>query len=154
VVQGPTPQVPSPAQSPSQTPSTQQPLTATQMPGAAAARPLTRDEQKALDRSHQQEEVGKATDAKARMKQADVDRRNAKAEQENQAKQAQVQAKHDAEAAKVASIQAKRQAQVDAAETKRLAELDRIRQKALDEAAAKAKAAEDRYQAERSRKQK
>lgn len=154
VVQGPRPQGPSQSQSQSQTPSTLQPLTATQMPGAAAARPLTRDEQKALERSHQQEELAKATDAKARIKQAEVDRRNAKAAQEREAKRAQVQAKHDAEAAKIAAAQAKRQAAVDAAEAKRLAELERTRQKALDEAAAKAKAAEDRYQAERSKKQK
>jgi hypothetical protein len=51
------------------------------------------------------------------------------------------QAKKDAEAARIASEQAKR-----------TAEIEKTHQKALDEAAAKAKEAEAKYQAELARK--
>jgi pilus assembly protein CpaC len=80
--------------------------------------------------------------ARAEAKQQEIDRRNAKIEQERQAKLAKEQARRDEEAARVAAEEGKRQA-----------ELERKRQKALDEAAALAKAAEARYQAELAKKQ-
>jgi hypothetical protein len=77
-----------------------------------------------------------------RARQEEVDRRNAKVEQARQAKLSKEQArrdveqaKKDAESARIAGIEAKKQA-----------ELDRIQQRAVDDAAAKAKAAEAKYQ--------
>jgi pilus assembly protein CpaC len=89
------------------------------------------------------EERAREAAAKERAKQEETDRRNAKIEQERQAKLAKEQARRDEEAARVAAEEGKRQA-----------ELERKRQKAIDEAAALAKAAEARYQAELAKKQK
>ena len=89
-----------------------------------------------------EDERAREAAAKAAAKQQEIDRRNAKINQERQAKLAKEQAKRDAEAARVAAEEGKRQA-----------ELARQRQKALDEAAALAKAAEARYQAELAKKQ-
>jgi pilus assembly protein CpaC len=83
-----------------------------------------------------------ARDAKAEQANAKVEQANAKVEEERQAKLAKEQAKRDveqarkdAEAARLAAIEAKKQA-----------ELDRIHQQVVDEAAAKVKAAEAKYQ--------
>jgi pilus assembly protein CpaC len=99
-------------------------------PAAKAAKPTKADE-RALEAA-----------ARAQVNQQEIDRRNAKIEQERQAKLAKEQARRDEEAARVAAEEGKRQA-----------ELERKRQKALDEAAALAKAAEARYQAELAKKQ-
>jgi pilus assembly protein CpaC len=103
--------------------------------GHAAAKP-------AKQMSRREQIIAEETAARQQAKQAEIDRRNAKMEQERQAKAAKdqarrdvEQAKKDAEAARVAAIEAKKQA-----------ELDRIQQKAVDEAAARAKAAEAKYQ--------
>jgi pilus assembly protein CpaC len=93
-------------------------------------------------KSSKQEEQAREAAARAAAKQQEIDRRNAKIDQERQAKHAKEQAIRDAEAARVAAEEGKRQA-----------ELERKRQKALDEAAALAKAAEARYQAELAKKQ-
>jgi pilus assembly protein CpaC len=118
--------------------------------GTSAARPLTGDEKKSLERAQNQEAQAKeaaakaqAIDAKAQAKQAERD-----------AKLAREQAQRDEKAAEVAAVQAKKQAEIDAAEAKRQAELQKARQKTLDEAAMKAKAAEAKYQAELAKKQK
>ena len=82
-------------------------------------------------------------------KQAEIDRKNAKLEQERQAKAAKEQAKRDAEQAKRDAEQAKKDAEaarLAAIEAKKQAELDRERQREIDEAAARAKAAEAKYQ--------
>jgi hypothetical protein len=148
-------------------------------PVSNAPRPLTGDEQKMLDRAHKQDELKKATDARERMKQAQVDQEKDKAGQQQRARAAMEQAARDEAAAKVAGEKAKRQADVDAKaakaaaeqakrqaeidgkaakiaaeEGKRQAALGQERQKALDAAAALTKAAEARYQTELAKKQK
>jgi pilus assembly protein CpaC len=110
--------------------------------------------------TQQADAAAKPPSAKDQKKQDEANHKKEKAEQEAQAKAARDQARHDAEAAKVAAEQAKRQARIDAeaAKTateraKRQAEAE-SHQKLLDEAAAKAKEAEAKYQAEVARKQK
>ena len=123
-------------------------LPAKQTVGAATATSATpavnqdRENTAAKKPSRKQELIAEEAAAKQQAKQAEIDRRNAKIEQERQAKAAKdqarrdaEQAKKDAEAARIAAIEAKKQA-----------ELDRIQQKAVDEAAARAKAAEAKYQ--------
>jgi pilus assembly protein CpaC len=93
-----------------------------------------------------QDERERAVAARNRARQEE---RNAKIEQERQAKAAREQARRDAEQAKKDAVQAKKDAEaarVAAIEAKKQAELDRIQQKAVDEAAAKVKAAEAKYQ--------
>jgi hypothetical protein len=128
--------------------------------GKATVRPLTSDEQKALSRSHKQDEGRKASDAQERMKQVQVEREQDRAGQQQRAKLATEQGKRDEAAAKVAAEQAKNQAKIDAKaakiaaeQSKRQSALEQERQKALDEAAAIAKAAEARYQTELAKKQ-
>ena len=118
--------------------------------GSSAARRLTGDEKKALERAQKQDALAKeaaakaqAIDAKAQAKQAERD-----------AKLAREQAQRDAKAAEAAAVQAKKQAEIDAAEAKRQAELDKARRKTVDEALLKAKEAEAKYQAELAKKQK
>jgi pilus assembly protein CpaC len=122
-------------------------------PVAAAARPLTGDEKKALERAQKEEAQASEARMKAQAKQAGADYRAQKAEQERQAKLAREQAKRDAKAAEAAAEQAKKQAEIDAAEAKRQAELEKARRKTVDEALMKAKAAEAKYQAELAKKQ-
>ncbi len=124
-------------------------------PAGGVARPLSADEQRALDRSAKSAETAKPLSAKALTQQAERSRKQEKGEREKQATAAREQATKDAEAAKVAAAQAKQQAKKDAAATKvaaeqarRQAELDRVQQKVIDEAAARAKEAEAKYQAE------
>jgi pilus assembly protein CpaC len=138
-----------------------QPNAETDTTGTAAVRPLTSDEQKALTRSHKQDEIKKAADAQLRMKQVQVDREQDRAGQQQRAKLATEQGKRDEAAARVAAEQARNQAKVDAKaakiageQAKRQSALEQERQKALDEAAAIAKAAEARYQTELAKKQK
>jgi pilus assembly protein CpaC len=110
---------------------------------APATRPLTADERKAIERAHEQEQNAKKMDAKAQQKQDEANRRAAKVEQERQVKLAREKAKEDKEKAKRDAEAAK----TAAGAAKRQAEIERNHQKALDEAAAKAKDAEARYQA-------
>jgi pilus assembly protein CpaC len=98
--------------------------------------------QPAKKMSRRDQIIAEEAAARQQTKQAEIDRRNAKIEQERQAKAGKEQArrdveqaKKDAEAARVAAIEAKKQA-----------EIDRLRQKDVDEAAAKVKAAEAKYQ--------
>ena len=135
-------QAPPPAQPPAARPVTAAP--------SAATRPLTADEQQMLQRAREQDGKSKKVDAKAQQRQDEINKNAAKAEQERQKKMARERAKlekekakRDAEAAKTAAAAARRQA-----------EIDRTHQKALDEAAAKAKEAEARYQALASKSQK
>jgi pilus assembly protein CpaC len=117
---------------------------------SSAARPLTSDEKKALERgrkleeaAHKQEEAAKAAEATQMAKQLLEDRRKAEAEQQRQAVLAREQAKRDAETARHEAEQAKRQA-----------EIDQKRQKVIADAEARLKAAEARYQAEVAQKDK
>ena len=144
------PQTPAPAS---------QPLAAKPLAGAApaAARPLTADEKKMLQRAHEQDEQAKKSDtkaqksdAKAQQRQNEINKNAAKAEQERQKKMATERAKLEREKAKRDASAAR----AAAAAAKRQAEIDRTNQKALDEAAAKAKEAEARYQALASKSQK
>jgi len=140
------------------------PTTGTAPPATAAGapastRPLTGEEKKALERSRKQDEVRKAIEAKEQLKRDEADRRTEQAEQERQAKLAAEQAKADAEAAKVAAEQAQQQARKDAEaakaaaeKAKRRDEIERNHQKLLEEAAAKARAAEAAYQAQLGKK--
>ncbi len=111
---------------------------------ATTNRPLTRDEQAALERLKKQQRQQQEQSAK----QAAVSQRKAEGEARRQAAANQVAkeaaAKHAAEAAK-------RQAEAD----RRQAELDKQQQKAVQEAEAKVKAAQAAYDAEvaRSKKQ-
>jgi pilus assembly protein CpaC len=149
---------------PAQPQQQQQPLSATSLASPAATRPLTPEERKTIDRAREQDEMAKRADgttdkgaakaqknaAREQQRQVEINRNAAKGEQARQASIAREKAKlekekarRDAEAAKVAAAAAKRQA-----------EIDRNHQKALDEAAAKAKEAEARYQALASKSQK
>ncbi|PYR45370.1 MAG: hypothetical protein DMF95_20985 [Acidobacteria bacterium] len=128
-------------------------------PASASTRPLTGEEKKALERSRKQDEVRKAIEAKEQLKRDEADRRTEQAEQKRQAKLAAEQAKADAEAAKVAAEQAQQQARKDAEaakaaaeKAKRRDEIERNHQKLLEEAAAKARAAEAAYQAQLGKK--
>ena len=126
---------------------------AAQAPQAAAA-PATQAAKpaKAAKPSKDEERAQEAATREAQKqaeKQAEIDRKNAKLEQERQAKAAKEQAKRDAEQAKRDAEQAKKDAEaarIAAIEAKKQAELDRERQREIDEAAARAKAAEAKYQ--------
>jgi hypothetical protein len=109
----------------------------------SAARPLTSDEKKALERAHKLDEAAKAAEATQATKQFLEDRRKQVAEQERQAAFSREQGKRDAEAARRAAEQAKRQA-----------EIDQKRQKVIAEAEARLKAAEARYKADVAQKDK
>ena len=128
-------------------------------PASSATRPLTADEQKALERAHMQEELAKAAEGRRMLKQAEVDRRNQKTERERQVQVAEANRrtqKADQERqATLAREQAKRDAEVArraAEEAKRQAEIDRKQQKLIAEAEAQLKAAEARYQTELTKK--
>jgi flagellar biosynthesis GTPase FlhF len=93
---------------------------------------------------------GKALDKNA-ARQADRDRREAKAQQQRQEQLAREQAKQEAEAAKRAAEAAKRDAEAakrDAEAAREQAERERKRQAALDAAAARVRAAQDAYEAQ------
>jgi pilus assembly protein CpaC len=140
-------------------------------PASDVARPLSSDEKKVLERSRKQDEVVKTATAKEQAKQTVVDKRNkelsdeqelkisqergklAREQAKRDAENAKVQAKHDAEAAKVQAKHDAEAAKIAAEEAKRQGEIERVHQKALDEAAAKAKEADAKYQADLSRKQ-
>ena len=140
-------------------------------PASDVARPLSSDEKKMLERSRKQDEVAKTATAKEQAKQTEVDKRNkqlsdeqelkisqergklAREQAKRDAENAKVQAKHDAEAAKVQAKHDAEAAKIAAEEAKRQGEIERVHQKALDEAAAKAKEADAKYQADLSRKQ-
>src|SRR5712691_3159707 len=134
-------------------------------------RQVTNDERVKLERALRQQEAARSADSGTNNnKQADAQRRREKDDQEREAKAANEQAKRDAreaaakakvdaraakeqavrdaKAGRIAGEQAKRDAEAAAQQAKRKAELDREHQKALDEAAAKARAAEAKYQAE------
>jgi hypothetical protein len=157
-----TPSANAPARAQTPQPQTQQPapLAATPISATTAdgsPRPMTAEERKAFDRARQQDDKAKKSDSKAntqaaktQARQDELNRNAAKAQQEQDAKIAKEKAKlekekakRDAEAAKVAAAKAKRQA-----------EIDRAHQKELDEAAAKAREAEARYQAALAKSQK
>ena len=119
------------------------------------ARLLNAPDRGALDRSQTHDGAAKPASARELRKQEEADRKRAKAQQELQAKAAREQAKHDAEAAKVTAAEARTQAKKDAAaakiaaeQSKRAAEIERNHQRAIDEAAAKVKEAEAKYQAQ------
>ncbi len=113
-----------------------------------AARPLTREEQKRMERARTLEREKAAADERARIeqekkaaKQAEADRKKAekevKKERERQEKLAREQARRDAEAARSAQEDARKQA-----------ERDREHQKELDAAAARLHDAQMAYEAE------
>jgi pilus assembly protein CpaC len=150
-------------------PQNAQPLASTPVNAGASPRPLTADEQAEIDRVRSQhsssgsksnrqsdDKTRKDADraakdgAKAQQKSDEMNRAAAKAEAQRQAqfekekaKLEKEKAKRDAEAAKAAAEKAKKDA-----------ELERQRQKALDDAAARVKEAEARYQALSSKSQK
>jgi len=167
---GPTPN-PVPYVPPTQAqPAAAQPPAA-QPSAAQPTRQVTNDERVKLERMLRQQEAARSADSGTNnTKQADAQRRREKDDQEREAKAANEQAKRDAreaaakakvdaraakeqavrdaKAGRIAGEQAKREAEAAARDAKRKAELDREHQKALDEAAAKARAAETKYQAE------
>jgi hypothetical protein len=106
--------------------------------GAPAERPLTKDEEKRLEKAREKER-------KEQARQAGEAYRAAQEEQKRQEKLAREQAKRDAEAAEKAAKEA-------AKEAERQAEADKKRQKTLDEAAKRLKDAEAAYQAELTKK--
>jgi pilus assembly protein CpaC len=110
-------------------------------PASTVSRPLTEQEQKVLARAHKAEQEAAA---QAQAKAADADREQAKKDKKEQAKAARDQAKRDAEAAKHEAELAKRQAEYD----RQQAEAQKKQQKAIDEAEARAKAADAAYQSE------
>jgi pilus assembly protein CpaC len=115
---------------------------AVQAPPPVAPAPLSKDEQKALERAQREELRLKAEQQKRDAKLAEEQQKRDREEQARQEKLAREQARRDAE-------QAKR----DAEAAKRQAEIDKQRQKQVDEAAAKLKAAEQAYQAELAKRQ-
>jgi pilus assembly protein CpaC len=118
---------------------------------AAANRPLTKDEQAALERLKKQERQHKDQSAKqsatSQRKAEDEARRQAEADK----RQAEANKAAKEAAVKRAAEAAKRQAEND----RRQAELDKQREKSLEEAEAKVKAAQAAYDAEvaKSKKQ-
>src|SRR5262249_24660197 len=104
-------------------------------PGSAA-RPMTSDDKKACERARSEKQEAQKADGGATARQEEAMRRDAKAEAEQQAKLTKEKEKDDREKAKVAATEAKRQA-----------EIQKNHQKALDEAAAKAKEAQAKYEA-------
>ena len=103
---------------------------------APAVRPLTKDEEKRLEKIREEERKAEAVRAGEAYRAAQV-------EQKRQQQLAREQAKRDAEAAEKAAKEAARQAEVD-----------KKRQKQVDEAAKRLKEAEAAYQAELSKKTK
>jgi pilus assembly protein CpaC len=99
-------------------------------PPAAAVRPLTKDEEKKLEKAREEER-------KLQAKQAGEAYRAQQVEQKKQEQLAREQAKRDAEAARKAAKDAARQA-----------EIDKKRQQEIDEAAKRLKEAEAAYQAQ------
>jgi pilus assembly protein CpaC len=116
-------------------PVTGQPTAVTAMPAAAAAPPMTEQQQRELERRQRAE-------AQAYARAQAAEGRRLAEERARQEKAAKEQAKRDAEAAKKAQETARRQA-----------EIDRERQRQIDEAAARLKAAEAAYQAELAKQQ-
>ena len=128
------------------------PAGSVETPPTPVTRPLKAQDQKVLERAKREEsekarakaaagERAQASEAKRQAEQAAADERRAAKERAQEEKLAREQAKHDGEAAKRAEETARRQA-----------EIDRRQQKAVDEAAAKLKAAETAYQAELAKK--
>jgi pilus assembly protein CpaC len=119
-----------------------------QAPAASVSRPLTKQEQQTLDRTHKAEaEAAAQADAKA----AEAERENAKKQKKLQEQAAKDQAKRDAAAAKQGQELAKRQGEFDrkqAEAAKKQAEIEKKQQKVIADAEARAKAAEAAYQAE------
>jgi pilus assembly protein CpaC len=117
-------------------------------PAASVSRPLTKQEQETLDRTHKADaEAAAKADAKA----AEAERENAKKQKKLQEQAAKDQAKRDAEAAKQGQELAKRQAEFDRKQfeaAKKQAEIEKKQQKVIADAEARAKAAEAAYQAE------
>jgi hypothetical protein len=109
---------------------------------AAASRPLTPQEQQALERVHKQELVQKKADDE---RMAALEKRAAK-ERAEQAKKDKIEQERQAKLAK-------EQAERDREEAKKKAEADAKQAKVIAEAAAKLKAAQDAYQAEIAKKQ-
>jgi pilus assembly protein CpaC len=109
----------------------------------AQQRPLTEQERKVVEKARAQEETARKANGEAKARQDEAMKRAALAEQERQAKLAKEKEKQDREQAKVAAVAAKRQA-----------EIDKNHQKALDEAAARAKEAQARYDALAGKSQK
>lgn len=112
------------------------PTPAAAAPAAAAVRPLTKDEEKRLEKAREQERKAEAVRAGEAYR----------AQQEQQKREQQIareQAKRDAEAADKAAKEAARRA-----------EADKKRQKEIDEAAKRLKEAEAAYQAELAKKSK
>ncbi|HKB10627.1 MAG TPA: pilus assembly protein N-terminal domain-containing protein [Vicinamibacterales bacterium] len=101
-----------------------------------APRPMTSDEKRALERVQRADGEAKAREEEALRKATKAEQERQKAEAEHQGKLAKEKEKEDREKAKVAATEAKRQA-----------EIQKNHQKALDEAAAKAKEAQAKYEA-------
>jgi pilus assembly protein CpaC len=110
-------------------------------PGASVTRPLTEQEQKLLARAHKAEaEAAAQSQAKAE----EAGRDQAKKDKKAQDKAAKDQARRDAETAKHDAELAKRQVEYD----RQQADAQKKQQKVIDDAEARAKAADAAYQAE------
>jgi len=131
-----------PARSAASAPMTAQP--------AGSPRQMTSDEKKALERARAEQQAAQKAEGESKAKQEEAMRRNAKAEQEVQKAEAERQAK----LAKEKEKEDREKAKVAAADAKRQAEIQKNHQKALDEAAAKAKEAQAKYDALAAKSQK
>ena len=87
------------------------------------SRPLTSEAKKALERAQKQAKVDQERQAKLARAQEKADQEHRAQLAREQAKRDAEQAKRDARAAEVAAAQAKKQAEIDAAEAKRQADL-------------------------------
>src|SRR5262249_51917542 len=151
-------QPPAPAQTgaPGQQPLAARPVSGT--PASSVERPLTPDEQQRIDRARAMENANRVAGGKeprksdekadkealkAQQRQDEINHNAAKAAKERDEKIAKEKAKLEKEKAKRDAEKAK----ADAAAAKRQAEIDRSHQKALEEAAAKAKEAQAKYDA-------
>jgi pilus assembly protein CpaC len=117
---------------------------------AASSRQLTNDEKKALERARAEQVAAQKAEGEAKARQDETMRRAAKVEQEQQ----KVDAERQAKLAKEKEKEDREKAKVAAAEAKRQAEIQKNHQKALDEAAAKAKEAQAKYDALAAKSQK
>jgi flagellar biosynthesis GTPase FlhF len=122
--------------------------------GADTPRPLTKDEQAALDRAKKVEAQQQQQSAKQSEKDKKQAEKDAKAKAEADKRQAAIDKAAQEAAAKREAEKAKRDAEIakkQAEQDRKQAEFDKKRQKALGEAQAKMKAAQAEYDAEVSK---
>jgi pilus assembly protein CpaC len=110
---------------------------------ASAQRQTMADDKKALEHARAEQQAAQKADGEAKARQEEAMRHAAKAEQEQQ----KIEAEREAKLAKEKDEEDRKKAKIATADAKRMAEIQKNHQKALDEAAAKAKEAQARYDA-------